>query len=254
MSRPTSASSVKTALVTGGARGIGYSIALHLLQAGYRVMIADCNASAGATALRGLRGKGEVIFQPTDVADEAAVDGLFDTLIRKFKRLDLLVNNAGIGGFGKPVETLSPLEWNRTIGVNLTGAFLCARRAVPLLRKTRGVIINIASTRALQSEPNTEAYSASKGGLVALTHALAISLGPAIRVHAISPGWIDVRPAGRRPKLRPTDHLQQPVGRVGKPADVAELVLFLADSRAGFITGQNFIVDGGMTKKMIYLD
>lgn len=254
MRRPHLVSNLKTALVTGGARGIGYSIALHLLQSGYRVLLADCDARAGATAVRRLSPKGDVVFQPTDVADDADVNRLFAELARKFRRLDLLVNNAGMGGFGKPVEKLSPAEWNRTLGVNLTGAFLCTRRAVPWLRKTRGVIVNIASTRALQSEPNSEAYAASKGGLVALTHALAISLGPAIRVHAISPGWIDTRPPGHRPKLRPADHLQQPVGRVGKPADVAELVLFLADSRSGFITGQNFIVDGGMTRKMIYLE
>jgi NAD(P)-dependent dehydrogenase (short-subunit alcohol dehydrogenase family) len=254
MSRSVPASNQKTALVTGGARGIGYSIALHLLQTGYRVILADCAVPAGMAAVRRLRTKGVVTFHPTDVADETAVDRLFDGWIRRYQRLDLLVNNAGIGGFGKPVEKLSPAEWNRTLGVNLTGAFLCTRRAVPLLRKTRGVIVNIASTRALQSEPNSEAYAASKGGLVALTHALAISLGPAIRVHAISPGWIDVRPPVQRTKLRSADHLQQPVGRVGKPADIAELVLFLADSRAGFITGQNFVVDGGMTRKMIYLD
>jgi NAD(P)-dependent dehydrogenase (short-subunit alcohol dehydrogenase family) len=110
----------------------------------------------------------------------------------------------------------------------------------------------IASTRALMSEPNTESYSASKGGLVALTHALAISLGPEVRVNCVSPGWIVVRPEEAR-KLRRKDHAQQPVGRVGQPRDVAEMVAVLLDGkRAGFITGTNFIVDGGMTRKMIY--
>jgi len=197
---------VRTALITGGARGIGFAIARRLLADGFRVLIADRDREAGAAALRRLRPAHAVAFHPADVADESAVDRLFEALSRSFKRLDLLVNNAGIGGFGKPVESLALAEWNRTLGVNLTGAFLCARRAIPRLRKSRGVIVNIASTRALQSEPNTEAYAASKGGIVALTHALAISLGPAIRVHAVSPGWIDVRPPGRRPKLRAGDH------------------------------------------------
>ena len=125
-----------------------------------------------------------------------------------------------------------------------------------------GAIINIASTRALMSEPDTFAYSASKGGLLALTHSLAISLGPIIRVNAISPGWIDTSgwrrgEAGQAPAreaLRPIDHAQHPAGRVGRPEDVAWACTFLASDLAGFITGQNLIVDGGMTVKMIYVD
>jgi NAD(P)-dependent dehydrogenase (short-subunit alcohol dehydrogenase family) len=118
---------------------------------------------------------------------------------------------------------------------------------VPHLRKTAGSIVNIASTRALQSEPNTEAYAATKGGVVALTHALAMSLGPRIRVNCISPGWI------AKTKLSKKDHAQHPVGRAGRPQDVGELVAFLISDPAGFITGQNFVADGGMTRKMIYL-
>jgi NAD(P)-dependent dehydrogenase (short-subunit alcohol dehydrogenase family) len=144
--------------------------------------------------------------------------------------------------------------------VNLTGAFLCARHAAPLLRWRRGAIVNVASTRARQSEPRTEAYSASKGGLVALTHALAVSLGPDIRVNAISPGWIDVSRWGspadaRAPEtLSAEDHAQHPAGRVGTPEDVAALALWLAGRQAGFVTGQEFTVDGGMTRRMIYQD
>jgi NAD(P)-dependent dehydrogenase (short-subunit alcohol dehydrogenase family) len=127
--------------------------------------------------------------------------------------------------------------------------------AIPHLRQTQGAIVNIASTRAIQSEPQTEAYAASKGGIVALTHALAVSLGPAIRVNCISPGWIDVSGWQHPPQqanLSPTDHQQHPVGRVGKSQDVAEMAYFLLSEAAGFITGQNFILDGGMTRKMIY--
>jgi NAD(P)-dependent dehydrogenase (short-subunit alcohol dehydrogenase family) len=135
---------------------------------------------------------------------------------------------------------------------------LCSKYAYPYLKKEKGVIINIASTRAFMSEPNTEAYSASKGGIYALTHALAISLGPDIRVNCISPGWIEVsewkKKSLRKPaELTELDHKQHPAGRVGRPEDIASLVLYLISDEAGFITGANFIVDGGMTRKMIYL-
>ncbi|MEH6355409.1 MAG: SDR family oxidoreductase, partial [Marinobacter sp.] len=135
------------------------------------------------------------------------------------------------------------------------GPFLMAKHAVPHLRLTRGAIINIASTRALQSEANTEAYAATKGGLVALTHALAVSLGPEVRVNCISPGWIDTREpeAGQEPEsLNPRDHGQHPAGRVGKPDDIAAMVHYLMSPQAGFITGQNIVIDGGMVRKMIY--
>jgi NAD(P)-dependent dehydrogenase (short-subunit alcohol dehydrogenase family) len=127
---------------------------------------------------------------------------------------------------------------------------------MPLLREHRGSIVNIASTRALQSEPQTEAYAASKGGLVAFTHALSVSAGPEVRVNCINPGWIDTRPASTKKAepLREIDHQQHPAGRVGKPADVAALVAFLVGPQADFITGQAWAVDGGMTKRMIYAD
>ena len=138
------------------------------------------------------------------------------------------------------------------LDTNLTAAFLFARAAEKPLRASRGAIVTIASTRALMSEPNTESYAASKGGLVALTHALAISLAPEVRVNCISPGWIVVR-REQEEKLRRKDHLQHPAGRVGRPEDIAEMAAFLLDrDRAGFVTGANFVVDGGMTRKMIY--
>lgn len=145
------------------------------------------------------------------------------------------------------------------LATSLTGPLLRSKYAALHLAKQKGCIANITSTRAHMSEPDTEAYSASKGGLLALTHALAISLGPAIRVNAVSPGWIDVnawQKASKRhaPDLRPEDHAQHPADRVGKPEDIAEMVLFLCSEAAGFITGQEFIVDGGMTRKMIYAE
>jgi NAD(P)-dependent dehydrogenase (short-subunit alcohol dehydrogenase family) len=115
------------------------------------------------------------------------------------------------------------------------------------LRKASGAIVNIASTRALQSEPDTEAYAAAKGGVVALTHALAMSLGPRVRVNCVSPGWIASAGLSRK------EHAQHPAGRAGRPEDIGEITAFLISDAAGFITGQNFVVDGGMTRKMIYV-
>jgi NAD(P)-dependent dehydrogenase (short-subunit alcohol dehydrogenase family) len=164
----------------------------------------------------------------------------------------ILVNNAGISGFTSLLSEDAEAVWNRVLAVNLTGAYLCSRHVVPhMIRAGDGAIIHIASTRALMSEPDGEPYGAAKGGLLALTHAMAISLGGhGIRVNVISPGWIYTK--GEPPSAE--DHNQHPVGRVGRPEDVAAACIFLADSEAsGFMTGQNLILDGGMTVKMIYL-
>jgi NAD(P)-dependent dehydrogenase (short-subunit alcohol dehydrogenase family) len=238
--------SQKAALVTGGARGIGKATALALAARGYRVVIADRDAGPG----RKTAAESELAFVRCDVARESDVRACVRKALRRCGRLDALINNAGIADPATgPVEKLSLREWNRRIGANLTGMFLMAKHAAPHLRRTRGAIVNIASTRALQSESDTEAYAASKGGVVALTHALALSLGPDVRVNCVSPGWIDTG----KSKLSRAAHAQHPVGRVGRPADVAELVAFLISDAAGFATGQNYLLDGGMTRKMIYV-
>lgn len=247
-------------LITGGAQGIGKGIARYLLQRGMQVMIADIDTETGRETLVEYAELGPIQFVKTDVGNEASVTQAVAATIQAFGRLDALVNNAGIANPGRvPLEEVTVDAWNRVITTNLTGSFLCAKHAASYLRQTCGAIVNIASTRALQSEAHTFAYSASKGGIVALTHSLALSLGPEIRVNCISPGWIAVSSLQKQvirkePELSDLDHQQHPCGRVGNAEDIAAMAAFLISEEAGFITGQNFVVDGGMTKKMIYVE
>ncbi|MFP4106398.1 MAG: glucose 1-dehydrogenase [Phycisphaerae bacterium] len=247
----------RTAVVTGAGRGIGRCIAKMFIDQGAAVVIAETDEELGKDAEKLLTGKGNALFIQTDVADEASVRHMIRRTISETSRCDFLVNNAAVSR-RKPLAELTVKEWNRVLAVDLTGPMLCAKHAADALGDARGAIVNIASTRALMSEPNTEAYSACKGGILALTHALSMSLAPEVRVNSVSPGWIDTReyrPGGADAEpLRPEDHSQHPAGRVGRPEDVAAMVQYLCSDRAGFVTGQNFIVDGGMTRKMIYVE
>ena len=248
---------MRTAIITGGAQGIGFQIAETLLQNDYQVVIADIDKEAGEEALAALKPLGKVHFVCTDVSIENDVIRLMYQTVKLLGGIDVLVNNAAIG-INKSIEELSLDEWNKVLGINLTGPFLCAKYAAPYLGKNQGVIINMCSTRAFMSEKDTEAYSASKGGIFALTHALAASLGPDIRVNSISPGWIEVSELKKKserktPVHSEMDRLQHPAGRVGKAMDISSMVLFLISPENSFITGQNFVVDGGMTRKMIYV-
>ncbi|MCU0535709.1 MAG: SDR family oxidoreductase [Hydrococcus sp. Prado102] len=241
----------KVAIVTGGAQGIGKAITQKFLKVGIKVIICDRDRDAGAKTESEFAKFGLVRLIPTDISQEAEVKDAIATTIETFGRLDILVNNAAIANpENPPIDQMSLEEWNQIIAVNLTGAFLCCKYAVPHLQTRDGAIVNIASTRAIMSEPNTEAYSTAKGGIVALTHALANSLGPTIRVNCISPGWINT--SSDSTHLTEQDNKQHPVGRVGKPEDVAAMTLYLVSQEASFITGTNAIVDGGMTRKMIY--
>ncbi|HEX7814605.1 SDR family oxidoreductase [Dyella sp.] len=250
----------RTAIITGGAQGIGLGIVNDLLARDWQVAVLDLDGEA-IEELAG-RHSENLLALGTDVGEEGQVAlafERFDAWQRKRGEpagLDLLVNNAGIANpYSGPVESLALDQWRRWLDSHLTGAFLCVRSAVPRLRLRKGSIVNIASTRGLQSEPQSEAYAASKGGLLAFTHALAVSLGPDIRANAVLPGWIETGPwkkAAQRsePHHSDADKRQHPVGRVGEPADIAGAVLYLAD--AGFVTGQQLVVDGGMTRKMVY--
>ncbi|MDD2464901.1 MAG: SDR family oxidoreductase [Desulfobulbus sp.] len=251
---------MQTVIVTGGAQGIGRGIVEYLLTRKTAVAIVDNDQEAGEELLH-LLGKAEhCAFFHADVGDEESVRACIDAAMLRFGHIDGLVNNAGITNPKRiAVSELSLTAWEQVLRVNLTGAFLMVKYTVPHLVKTKGGIVNIASTRALQSEADTEAYSASKGGLVSLTHALAMSLAHQVRVNAVLPGWIDVSGLQKQSRCNPVhlgaeDHLQHPVGRVGQAEDVASLVAYLLSAEAGFITGQSFVVDGGMTRKMIYHD
>lgn len=247
---------IKNIIVTGGAQGIGKIITQYLLKEGFCVSVFEIDREA-IQEFREEEKSEKLAFYKCDVSFENEVKEAINNSVATFGRVDGLINNAAIAR-NKPITELTAEEWNRVIAVNLSGPFLCAKHAMPHLTATRGSIINLCSTRAFQSEPNTEAYSASKGGIFALTHALAMSLGPEIRVNCISPGWIDVSGIRKKSEAQPyqiteADKNQHPAGRVGTGADIARMVLFLLNPENSFITGQNFVVDGGMTKKMIYV-
>jgi NAD(P)-dependent dehydrogenase (short-subunit alcohol dehydrogenase family) len=246
-----------SAIVTGGAQGIGKAITAALAASGLHVVIVDVDKVAGREAERELSGAARVRFLHGDSADEASVRRAVAAAAKLGRGLYAAIANSGIS-ICKPVEELTLAEWNRVLAVNLTAGFLLAKYSAPHLRSHHGAMLLIGSTRALMSEPDWEAYGATKGGVVALTHALAISLGPDVRVNCISPGWVptdDWQKSSRahKPKLSAKDHSQHPAGRVGKPEDIAALARFLLSTEAGFITGAHYIADGGMTRKMIYV-
>ena len=237
-------STPRIVVVTGAAHGIGHAVAARLHGDGYRVVLVDRNPSVIETAAAiGAHARGIV----ADVGDQAAVRAVIGGVRSQEGALHGLVCNAGFM-IRKRVVDLTLAEWSSVLATNLTSTFLFVREAADLLTAVRGAIVTVASTRARMSEPDTESYSATKGGLVALTHALALSLGPAVRANVVSPGWIDV--AGDA--LRPADHAQHPVGRVGRPEDVASAVAWLLHPDQGFVTGAELVIDGGMTRKMIY--
>ena len=226
-------------IVTGAASGIGKAIALQLAGQGWRVKALDRDRE-GLDAIDGTPG---ISVLEVDVSKEQDIL----RALQECDQLNAIVSNAGLSEFKSLAES-SLEDWNQLLASNLTAAFLFAKHAEGLLRKSKGAMVLIASTRAHMSEPDTHAYAASKGGLVALNHSLAISLGPDVRVNCISPGWINV--AGE--ELSETAHRQHPAGRVGVPDDIAGMVSYLLSDQAGFITGTELIIDGGMNRKMIY--
>jgi NAD(P)-dependent dehydrogenase (short-subunit alcohol dehydrogenase family) len=241
----------KTVIVTGASNGIGKAIAKAYAAAYYNVVLADIDHKNGQELEDQLLKQGYTsMFIKCDVSDPSATEKLLDKTFQQFGGIDILINNAGISEFISP-DDLSVEKWNLILNTNLRAAFLLTRGAAKEMKKRGGgSVVNIASTRALISEKNSEAYAASKGGLLALTHAMALSYSDHnITVNCISPGWIHT---GNMDDLRDIDHDQHPSNRVGKPEDIARACLFLTDEPNNFITGENLIIDGGMTRKMIY--
>jgi NAD(P)-dependent dehydrogenase (short-subunit alcohol dehydrogenase family) len=222
----------KVAVVTGGANGIGKATAELFRARGAHVCIIDIQPNGYFTG---------------DISDESVLKTFAEKVVSEYGRVDCLVNNAIPLMKGINDCTYEKFEYAMRVGV--TAPFYLTKLFLPYFAEGASVI-NISSSRDRMSQPQTESYAAAKGGISALTHAMAVSLGGKVRVNSISPGWIDTKGA----RHTGADAEQHPAGRVGKPSDISEMILFLASDKAGFITGENICIDGGMTKQMIYHD
>ncbi|WP_410769104.1 SDR family NAD(P)-dependent oxidoreductase [Fontibacillus sp. BL9] len=242
----------RVVIVTGAGQGIGRGVAEAYAREGAIVIVAEMNEEAGASTAASLSEKGgQGRFIRCDVRKEADVLMLMAETVTEFGRIDVLINNAGVSRFKSPYE-LTVDEWDDVLNTNVRSTFLASREAAKVMNRQPegGAIVNISSTRSLMSEPNSEAYAASKGAIVSISHALAVSLGgDGIRVNCISPGWIETGDYGA---LKEADHRQHPAGRVGTPEDIAQACLYLSHPDNTFVTGAHLVVDGGMTRKMIY--
>lgn len=237
-------------LITGAAQGIGKGIAETFAKRGDTVILTDKN-EAGQLVAKALQQDGyDAHFFTLDVTKPRDIEALFANVHDTFGTIDALMNNAGYAIWQDPL-TMSVDDFDDIIHTNLRSVFLCSREAAKYMKEHGGgAIISMASTRAFMSEPHTEAYAASKGGIVALTHALAASFSPYnITVNCISPGWIATT---NDEALTEADHAQHFSNRVGTVQDIANMCVFLSDRANNFLNGQNVTIDGGMTKKMIY--
>lgn len=238
----------KVVLVTGSSKGIGKSIALLFAQKGARVIVNYSKSEKEANeVLSEIKKTSDGIAIKCDVSNEEQVRKMIEKVIQKYGRLDILINNAGIV-FDIPLFEKTVEQWNKTLGVNLIGVFLCSKYAVPYIKKQKsGVIINISSTNGINSlSPDSADYDASKAGVISLTKNLASELAPNIRVNCVAPGWVntDIN------KDLPKDYVAKEIEnillkRFGKPEEIGKAVLFLASEDASFITGTTLIIDGG---------
>lgn len=220
----------KVAVVTGGARGIGRAICDEFKKRGVTVCVIDLLNND---------------YFVGDIADEDVLRAFTDKVIAQYGKIDYLINNACLSKGG--LETCSYDDFDYVLRVGVAAPFMLTKLFMEHLNNGAS-IVNISSTRYLMSQANTESYTAAKGGITSLTHAMAVTLAGKARVNSISPGWIDTKNS----QFSGADNTQHPVGRVGVPADIVNAVMFLCDEKSGFITGQNITVDGGMTKLMIY--
>ena len=220
----------KVAVVTGGAKGIGRAIVQAFEKEGAAVCIIDLLPNG---------------YYVGDLADQAVLEDFAQKVLRDYGHVDYLVNNAL--PLMKGLDTCSYAEFDYALRVGVAAPFYLTKLFAPYFAPG-GAIVNISSSRDRMSQPQTESYTAAKGGIAALTHALAVSLAGRVRVNSISPGWIDTAYT----VYEGPDAVQQPAGRVGNPMDIAHMVLYLCSDKAGFITGENICIDGGMTRQMIY--
>ncbi len=238
---------MKISIVTGGSRGLGLHMAKTFLENHYEVIILDCIDPTDSS----ITSHKNCTFIKTDISKPIEIEDAFNQIRDKFETVHILINNAAISAFEKHISDVSLDDYNNVLDTNLRGAFLCAQAFIKLNKSAEfGRIINISSTRWHQNEANWELYGMSKGGIVSLTNSLCVSLiGTAITVNAISPGYICT---GDYDSLDESEHAIHPSNRVGKPQDISRACLFLADEESDFINGANLVIDGGMTKKMIY--
>lgn len=220
----------KVVVITGGANGIGKAIASEFIKQGAHVCIIDKDANN---------------YFVGDISQEDTLIDFASKVIKDYGKVDILINNACISKGG--LLNCSYEDFNYVLRTGLTAPFYLSKLFMEYFSKDAS-IINISSTRDRMSQENTESYTATKGGISALTHAMAISLAGKVRVNSISPGWIDTSGSD----FSDEDHLQHPAGRIGRPEDIVNMIMFLCSDKAGFITGENFTVDGGMTRVMIY--
>ncbi len=247
----------KIAIVTGAAKGIGWGIAKVFVEEGAKVVVVDWDDVEGPKTAEELNKKGEAFFVKCDVSNEDDVKAMIQKTLDKFGRIDVLVNNAGVGVYKSVLDT-SSADWDRCLGVNLKGQFLTAKYAIPHMQKVgKGAIVNISSVHSFATVNGVAPYCASKGGITALTRNMAIDYGPAIRVNAIAPGWVltpliqsifDSYPDPAAQRKSTEDH--QVMKRIGRPEDIGQAAAFLASDEASFITGTQLFVDGGLTAQL----
>ena len=232
----------KIVVVTGASNGIGKSIATEYAKLNAKVIAIDIIEHDFKET--------NIDFYKADLKSEEQIKAVFEDVVKKYNTVHILINNGAISKFNKSIFDIETSEFEEVIDVNLRGSFICSKQFIKANNgQNYGRIINIASTRYNQNEAGWEAYGASKGGLVSLTNTMAISLSDTpITVNAISPGWIMVDEY----ELSEIDHKQHPSGRVGIPRDIVNTCLFLTNEENDFINAANIVVDGGMTKKMIY--
>ncbi len=241
----------KVAVVTGGAKGIGRATSFRFLEDGAKVVVLDVDETAGTSLITQFPDRG--LFIKCDVSDSGQVRRAFDQLFEHFGGVDYLVNNAGIQRYSTVTETTDE-EWDLVMNVNLKSAFLCARSAIPsMLERGGGVVINVSSVQAMLSQANVAPYTTSKTAMLGLTRSIAIDYAPTVRCVAVCPGTVDTPMLAWAAQQSPDPEAvyrevneMHPLGRIAESTEIADLILYLASDRAGFITGQPIRIDGGL--------